>query len=200
MNWLRLLCYNVCLQVAGVGDVEDICVFLFVLPGIGLCDLAFADAGDAVQENLIMLDQCCMKLPEFLFSAAEVRAGPGQAVVDDIVRKDGGQASGWRKLGLANIPLHEGTGQAEKQNVGQKGCFLLFCFTGVLLAEFSLFALGNAHIAQEQGVDVLDDHGAVRKTWEDDIQNGYFQILSMAALLIEAANGRARLCKPVQPL
>lgn len=74
---------NILRQIAGVGEVQDVGVFLAVPFGIGFCQLALANTGNAMEKDLTVSQQHIVNVCKFLISSAEVAARFRNSTIHD---------------------------------------------------------------------------------------------------------------------
>ena len=73
------------LEVAAVNKIQDVCVILFMVLRVSLCDLTLADAWYALEENLIVFYQRRMEHIELRVASAKSTAGLRGCCVENVI-------------------------------------------------------------------------------------------------------------------
>ena len=80
---------NIPPQIAGIHEVNDIRVFLFVFSGVSFGDFTFPDPRHTLQENHAMAGQRFMQGFQFFIPSAEMGTGLRRFVAQDIIPDNG---------------------------------------------------------------------------------------------------------------
>ena len=177
-------------QAAPAGNKKDVGIFLCVPAGIRFRQLTLADAGDAVEEYLVVLLEKLVQGVQFLLTPGKPSARAGDACVIDQILDQRGQTC-WRRYRLF-VPLHKATGHHKQQNTRQES-------GTVRLAQLLSLLFRDLLILLQQVIQLLQRHCAVRHHGENVPLYGLAQLLLVRRLQIEAADLGTQLLLTLDP-
>ena len=152
---------NILLQISGVSKVENIGIFFVVLFRIGFRQFTFSNAGNALEKNFSVVAQQMMQCGKFIVSSTEMTARLRNPTIIYKVFHDRRKGSCRQQLLGIGVTLHKRTLHAKAQCSSKESCFILFCFTRIILEKLLLGFIGYSCILHQNIIDFLHCHSTV---------------------------------------
>ena len=187
---------HILLQIAGIVYIENVGVLLAVALGIHLRQLAFANARDAVEEHLVLIDEQFVELFQFPIPAQEPAAGLGNAGVEDVVHHRRGQIARSQQLAIADIPLLKPKPHGKAQHLHDEQRLILKRKTLCQLVLHLGRYIGSLH---QKVMQLLHRHGRVGHHGQYRLFDGFLQLPLTSVFLIVSADFRTQLRQTIDP-
>ena len=111
---------NILHQIAGVGQIQDIGVFLSMLLCIGFCKFALTNTGNAMKKYLSMFQQQSMKHFQFFFTSAEISARLWCSFISNEITENRRKLSVGEEILYLWVTFDKFTFHAEAENICNK--------------------------------------------------------------------------------
>ena len=155
-------------EAAGVGEKEDVRVVLPVLRGVGLGELALADARDAGEEHRAVLFERRVQGVEVCFSAAEPRAR-ARRLVEHVPAHERRARAGGEQIRLSHIPRLKRALHPEHQELREPLRRVFRRLAGIAGGELGFLALRDRRVLDQQVVHLPQRHVRVGQLRDDRI-------------------------------